>query len=80
MPRWEKIIKTHFVFHTLQIFRFQSLGSIAVEILSLRTRYGTPVTVAERLQCLACPLPTGRRWLGLVSNPCGSVGDVPDHA
>ena len=38
------------------------------------------VTVAEWLQWLACPLPTGRRWLGLGSNPGGSVGGVPDHA
>ena len=42
--------------------------------------HDTPVTVAEWLQWLPCPLPTGRRWLGLVSNPGGSVGGVPDHA
>ena len=40
-----------------------------------------PVTVAEWLQWLASPLPTGRRWLrflGLI--PGGSVGGAPDHA
>ena len=39
-----------------------------------------PLTVAEWLQWLACPLQTGRHWLGLGSNPGDSVGGVPDHA
>ena len=38
------------------------------------------ITVARWLQWLACPLPTGRRWLRLGSDPGGSVGGVPDHA
>ena len=44
-------------------------------------RYSTyiPVTVAKWLQWLACLLPTGRHWLRLGSNPCGSVGGVSDH-
>ena len=42
--------------------------------------FNIPVTVAEWLQWLVCPLPTGRRWLRLDSNLIGSVGGVPDHA
>ena len=38
-----------------------------------------PVMVAV-VTVVSMSLPTGRSWLGLGSNPGGSVSGVPDHA
>ena len=70
---------------SVEYHRMKSMENLSDEysniMLNILVVYSsTPVTVAEWLQWLTCPLPTGRCWIRLGSNHGGNAGGVPDHA